>query len=275
MKKVCVLFSVLLLLGGCLPKQRVLQSSGPAKGKDSRPPVIHNTLPRTSTSAQNYIDNYKDIAIAEMDQYGIPASIKLAQALLESGNGNSALALQANNHFGIKCAGDWKGRYVLKDDDSTDDCFRSYNNPEESFRDHSQFLLRKRYAALFELNKDDYKGWAQGLKRAGYATNPRYADLLIDLIERYELYRYDRPETPGRKQQREEKVLVAIQQHVAEEPEKAEAKPPVKMRIHEVKAGETAFSISKTYGLTVDELKTLNSLQEEHILVGQLLLVSK
>lgn len=278
MKNVYVLLAVLLLSGSCLSKREVLQApghAGPERGNKAPSPVIRNTLPRTSVSARNYIDTYKDIAIAEMDRYGIPASIKLAQALLESGNGNSALAVQANNHFGIKCAGDWQGRSVLKDDDNKDDCFRFYGNPEESFRDHSQFLLRRRYAELFELDKNDYKGWARGLKRAGYATNPRYADLLIDLIERYELYRYDRPEIPGRKQQREEKVLVAIQQHVAEEPEKAEAKPPVKMRIHEVKSGETAFTISKTYGLTVDELKALNSLAGDHILVGQLLLVSK
>src|SRR5690606_6233865 len=112
-------------------------------------------------------------------------------------------AREANNHFGIKCTPEWKGGTTYHDDDQHDDCFRVYKRAEDSFHDHSQFLLRKRYAALFELDKDDYKGWARGLKAAGYATNPKYADLLISLIERYQLHQYDRPETRDQKNHRE------------------------------------------------------------------------
>lgn len=140
----------------------------------------------------DYIETYKDIAIQEMNMYGIPASIKLAQGILESGDGQSRLASKANNHFGIKCHTDWKGKKIYHDDDEKGECFRVYKNPEESYRDHSLFLVeRLRYKDLFKLDRTDYKGWAKGLKAAGYATNPSYANLLIKLIEDYQLYIYD------------------------------------------------------------------------------------
>ncbi len=140
----------------------------------------------------NYIETYKDIAIQEMNLYGIPASITLAQGILESGDGQSRLATKANNHFGIKCHTDWKGKKIYHDDDEKGECFRVYKNPEESYRDHSLFLVeRPRYSDLFKLERTDYKGWARGLKSAGYATNPKYADMLIKLIEDYQLYLYD------------------------------------------------------------------------------------
>ena len=139
-----------------------------------------------------YIETYKDVAMEEMRRHGIPASIKLAQGILESGFGNSDLAVLANNHFGIKCHG-WPGRTYYKDDDEPDECFRAYDNPLQSFYDHSEFLTgRPRYAGLFELNVMDYKAWARGLRQAGYATNPRYPELLIGVIERNSLYKYDR-----------------------------------------------------------------------------------
>jgi LysM repeat protein len=141
---------------------------------------------------EEYIETYRDIAIEEMRTNGIPASIKLAQGILESGFGNSTLAVQANNHFGIKCNG-WTGRTILQDDDAKNECFRAYNDPIESFRDHSQFLrTRPWYAPLFELDPTDYKAWAHGLRRAGYATNPRYAQLLIRVIEENNLTQYDK-----------------------------------------------------------------------------------
>ncbi|SEM07377.1 Flagellum-specific peptidoglycan hydrolase FlgJ [bacterium A37T11] len=273
MKNTVWVIALLLLFSSCLPKHQVLQGRGYNPGKNSS--SNRNTKPANSISAQNYINRYSRIAIEEMNAYGIPASITLAQGLLESSNGNSVLAQQANNHFGIKTTSDWAGKTILQDDDKRDDSFRAYNTPEESFRDHSQFLLRNRYAKLFELDKDDYKGWAKGLKKAGYATNPRYPDLLVDLIERYELYRYDKPENAMFKTQREEKVLDEIAETTAKEPIKTEAKPPLKMTIHEVKAGETLFSISNLYGLSVNELKALNNLSDVPISVGQLLLVSK
>lgn len=142
---------------------------------------------------EEYIQTYKDIAMSEMREHKIPASITLAQGLLESGAGNSALAREAKNHFGIKCHKGWTGKTYIQDDDEKDECFRKYNNAEESFRDHSEFLCgRSRYAALFDLEITDYVGWAKGLKAAGYATNPKYAQLLIDRIELYDLTKYDK-----------------------------------------------------------------------------------
>ena len=142
---------------------------------------------------EKYIDTYKDLAVEQMHEYGVPASITLAQGLLESGAGDSYLARKANNHFGIKCGGSWDGPYVRRTDDAPNEKFRAYGSVRESYEDHSVFLrTRSRYAFLFKLKRTDYKGWARGLKQAGYATNPRYADNLIALIERYDLTRYDR-----------------------------------------------------------------------------------
>jgi len=141
---------------------------------------------------QDYFDYYKDIAISQMQQYGIPASITLAQGVLESGAGNSELARKSNNHFGIKCNG-WTGRRVYHDDDERDECFRAYDNPLDSYIDHSLFLRNsQRYSRLFQLKKTDYKGWAKGLKACGYATSPTYASRLIEIIELYGLDQYDK-----------------------------------------------------------------------------------
>lgn len=142
---------------------------------------------------QQYIDQYKDIAIEQMLRYHIPASITLAQGLFESGAGRSELARNGNNHFGIKCNGGWSGRRVYHDDDEMGECFRSYDNAYESYEDHSKFLSSsQRYRSLFQLKITDYKGWAKGLKAAGYATNPQYAQKLIDLIQLYQLDQYDK-----------------------------------------------------------------------------------
>ncbi len=150
----------------------------------------HDSLKNMTT--EEYIIRYSPIAIKHMKEYGIPASITLAQGILESASGNSDLAMNANNHFGIKCHKDWGGDTYHKDDDEKNECFRKYKNPEASFTDHALFLsTRSRYATLFELSLTDYKGWAHGLKAAGYATNPTYAERLINLIEKYELYQYD------------------------------------------------------------------------------------
>ena len=144
-------------------------------------------------TTEKYIETYKSIAIRKMQEYKIPASITLAQAILESGSGNSELARKANNHFGIKCHKDWTGATFQMTDDAPNECFRKYKDPEESFRDHSIFLTqRERYADLFKLDIADYKSWATGLKKAGYATNPLYAELLINIIEKFDLTQYDR-----------------------------------------------------------------------------------
>ncbi len=139
-----------------------------------------------------YINKYKYLAIAEMKRTGVPASITMAQACLESGDGNSRLAKKANNHFGIKCHADWQGKRIYHDDDEKNECFRKYNSVDESFRDHSNYLTgTPRYSFLFDLNPSDYKAWARGLKKAGYATNPNYANALIKIIEDYKLYELD------------------------------------------------------------------------------------
>ena len=172
MKSSRILFFIILSLSACKPAR-----------------YIEPSVPNSRTE---YISLYSNIAISEMNRTGIPASIKMAQAILESGDGNSRLARQANNHFGIKCS-NWTGRTVFHDDDARNECFRSYNKPEESFLDHSDFLTnRPRYASLFDLDPYDYKSWAKGLKAAGYATDPAYDSKLISIIERNELYKLDR-----------------------------------------------------------------------------------
>ena len=145
-----------------------------------------------NSTYQQYINQYKDLAIEQMRKYRIPASITLAQGVFESGAGRSELARKGNNHFGIKCH-EWQGRTVHADDDERNECFRAYDNAYQSYEDHSRFLVNgQRYRKLFSLSTTDYKGWARGLKAAGYATNPRYADKLIELIELYKLHQYDK-----------------------------------------------------------------------------------
>lgn len=146
---------------------------------------------RWNQAYQQYIDQYKDVAIEQMHRYRIPASITLAQGLYESGAGRSDLAVRGNNHFGIKCNG-WEGRKTYHDDDERNECFRAYDSAYESYVDHSKFLTgSKRYSELFKLKLTDYKGWAKGLKKAGYATNPQYSKKLIEIIQLYKLYQYD------------------------------------------------------------------------------------
>lgn len=145
-----------------------------------------------------YIENYKDMAIDQMRRYQIPASITLAQGLCESGAGQSRLAVVAHNHFGIKVGSNWTGPYIIQSDDRPDDRFRKYSTDDESFEDHSKFLrYGQRYRSLFSLKLTDYRGWAHGLQRCGYATNPSYAKMLIDIIERYNLHQFD-SNTSGR-----------------------------------------------------------------------------
>jgi LysM repeat protein len=164
-----------------------------ASCRASRPPVTPVPVTR---SASDYIEAYKDIAISEMRRTGVPASITLAQGMLESDNGHSSLARFANNHFGIKCHNDWTGQTYRQNDDRRNECFRKYRRPEDSFYDHSDFLKSgSRYSFLFDLDPSNYKAWAQGLKRAGYATNPDYAGMIIRKIEENRLYELDRPYT--------------------------------------------------------------------------------
>ena len=162
---------------------------------------------RRNSSYHEYIKKYAPLAVEQMKRHKIPASITLAQGLLESGAGKSRLARQSNNHFGIKCHG-WKGRKVYHDDDAKDECFRAYRKVEDSYEDHSEFLTKgARYAFLFKLKVTDYKGWAKGLKKAGYATDPSYANRLISIIEDYELYKYDREGMSKRETRKWERLI--------------------------------------------------------------------
>ncbi|MBX7050759.1 MAG: glucosaminidase domain-containing protein [Flavobacteriales bacterium] len=148
-------------------------------------------LAEKAISRNEYINLWKDEAIYQMVMHKIPASITLAQGILESGDGNSRLAREGNNHFGIKCHNDWTGERIYEDDETKGECFRQYENARDSYEDHSAFLQRKRYETLFQLDADDYKGWAKGLKECGYATNPKYPQLLIGIIEEFKLHEYD------------------------------------------------------------------------------------
>ena len=213
--------------------------------------------------------------------YKIPASITLAQGILESGSGRSDLAERANNHFGIKCPGDYSGKGYYKDDDKRNECFRVYKNAEESFRDHSIFLTKPRYAELFKLSETDYKGWAKGLKKAGYATNTKYPQLLIDIIEQNKLYEYDKnPERYlAKDDSRRTKSLNVIAPNPAKEASKERVSPPTLKRNKvngikclQVKQGDTFYGLSKKAGLTIAELKYLNDMSEDHVLqVGEYL----
>ena len=153
--------------------------------------VVNQGLAQNPDEIANYINNYKGIAMQEMQRTGVPAAIKLAQGIHETQAGTSELVIKSNNHFGIKCKSDWVGNKVYHDDDERGECFRSYDKPEQSYRDHSDFLRASpRYAFLFQLDPTDYKGWAWGLKKAGYATNYKYAQILVKIIETYNLQQY-------------------------------------------------------------------------------------
>ena len=196
-------------------------------------------------NTEDYVNFYSAIAMDEMMQFGIPASITLAQGILESGAGKGRLAVEANNHFGIKCH-DWNGKKIYHDDDEDQECFRKYDNPEYSYRDHSLFLKnRGRYSFLFEFKKDDYKQWARGLKKAGYATDPKYPQKLIDLIERYELHKYDN---------------IVLKK---------------KNKFYKVKRGDTLYSISEKFNIPINSIISLNNIKGEELNIGQTIIIKK
>jgi flagellum-specific peptidoglycan hydrolase FlgJ len=225
--------------------------------------VTSTSTPRSKDKVANYVYDYKDVAIQEMKLYKIPASITLAQGILESGSGSGRLAVEANNHFGIKCHTGWTGGRIYHDDDKDQECFRTYNDANYSYRDHSLFLKeRKRYAGLFKLDEDDYEGWAKGLRAAGYATDRRYPQKLISLIERYELYKYDN---------------IALGKAVDEKPRIIERvrenQTPELMKQHTVVKGDSLYALSKKYNTTVEQLKKLNKLKSNDLSIGQVLIV--
>lgn len=215
-----------------------------------------------SDVVENYVQDFKETAKNNMRTHGIPASITLAQGILESGAGKSHLANTANNHFGIKCHTGWTGDSVRHDDDAAQECFRKYKDPAESYRDHSLFLTsRSRYSGLFKLEKDDYEGWAKGLRAAGYATDPKYPEKLIGYIERYNLHKYD-AEVLNKKFTPSEKSVTPVA--INNIPESS---------LHEVQKGDTMYSISKKYNLTVENLMKKNNMSDNTLSIGQKLII--
>lgn len=208
---------------------------------------------------KEYIETYKEEAIREMLRVGIPASITLAQGILESADGNSPLARYANNHFGIKCHTGWTGERFIMDDDEKNECFRRYYSVYDSYRDHSEFLTgRSRYASLFELSGTDYKGWAKGLKKAGYATNPQYANLLIKIIEDNELYKYDEVKKVPKLDP--EPAQVAIADKLEEYDRAIRLQNNIKYTV--VKSGDSFFKIAKELDMGLWQLYKYNDMHK-------------
>ena len=279
MKTKLALFLLGLFVVSCTSSRPVVRTTTKPKVTTKKQPVVTqtkpvNTKPNTTTypktdtqvsleatsnvktyaeEIQFYVDNFKEIAKNNMKTHGIPASITLAQGILESGAGKGKLAQSANNHFGIKCHTGWTGESVKHDDDAAQECFRKYQHPSESYRDHSLFLTsRPRYANLFKLDRGDYEAWAKGLKAAGYATDVKYPDKLIGLIERFELYKYDN------------EVL-----NRDFKPSKKEVNLAQGGDYYTIQQGDTLYSLSKRFNLTVDDLKKLNNMSDNTISIGQ------
>lgn len=239
--------------------------------------MFQTALSQSYRSAETiaYIEQYHKVAIREMYKYSIPASITLAQGILESGSGRSDLSTIANNHFGIKCTSDYTGKHFLKDDNKKDDCFRVYEHAEGSYRDHSLFLTtRKHYSSLFKLSITDYKGWANGLKAAGYATNPKYPSLLIAVIEQNKLYEYDRnPEKYLTKKDAEKLTLddQSQPQQKTEGPIQNEEPKIIDGKLNGttcvvVKSGDTFYGLSRRHGISIDKLRYFNNFPEDYVL---------
>lgn len=233
---------------------------------------------------KEYVESWAPTAMAQMESHGIPASITLAQGILESGSGNSMLAVKAKNHFGIKCH-KWTGKKIYKDDDKKGECFRVYKNADESYADHSDFLTRySRYDFLFDLKKDDYKAWAKGLKKAGYATNPKYPSLLIGIIEDLELYKFDNINGI----QLEEYFIADISEP-SKENSSVEVAQTNLANTHQVnktqgtvqyivaKKGDTYYRIAKEFDITLKQLYKYNDVdaKKDILAIGDRVYISK
>ena len=262
-------------------------------------------------TAEQYIQQYKDLAIAEMQRSGVPAAITLAQGLLETENGNSVLVKFANNHFGIKCKENWTGGRYSHDDDLPGECFRVYKDAAASYKDHSEFLrTRPNYASLFRLDPTNYKAWAYGLKKAGYATNPKYPLILISNIEQYNLEQYtvyamtNPPKADSSAMDTVEVTKITTEKTTIEKvanttldttttqktittivktiPAKTtvadstanSCTPEATLTIHEVQQGESLYSIAKKYGVTPQQIRDWNKLTGDDLKIGQQIIVS-
>ncbi|WP_345189472.1 glucosaminidase domain-containing protein [Algibacter agarivorans] len=255
MKRILLLFCFGCLLFSCKSRKGIVTKKPRDASKQVEVKQEEKVTPKVyANNTERYIDTHKSTAQQEMSLYGIPASITLAQGILESGSGKGRLSVKANNHFGIKCH-EWTGKKIYHDDDKKQECFRKYKDAKYSFRDHSLFLTeRKRYSKLFKLKKEDYKGWAKGLKAAGYATDRKYPQKLVSLIERYELYAYDK-EVMG-------DDYVKYDNPVTQE-----------RTTYKVLKGDTLYSISRKYKITVKELQNINGLNDTALNIGQVLVV--
>lgn len=268
------LIALILTLVGCSSSKSVIVTT--KAGNSNHKKTVATTAKKGETTKSNsktvmtsdvvngYVFHYKNIAMSNMKKFGIPASIILAQGILESGAGQSNLAATANNHFGIKCYTDWKGEKTYQDDDSSQECFRKYTNPEESFQDHADIISqRKRYASLFSLEKGDYKSWAKGLKAAGYATDPNYPEKLINYIERYHLDQYDN--------------MVLGKDYVLDKSQNAQPQSKVVAKVNPsqyvVAQGDTLYSISKKFNISIEDLKRQNNIIDNAISIGQSIII--
>lgn len=262
MLKIGYAFVLVVVLTGCNAKKHATYefpagTHSKTSGLYPLPPDSGQFITIPITSVEAYVETFAPIAQLEMQAYGIPASIKLAQGILESGAGRGVLTQKTNNHFGIKCHVGWGGDFDFHDDDARGECFRKYNHPLYSFRDHSIFLSsRDRYNFLFEYQKNDYKKWAHGLQKAGYATDRSYPEKLISLIKRYNLDRYDKEVLRGKP-------------GVKYNPKAFESSAYV------VKKGDTLYAISKQYAIPVEELIQINRLNGTHLSIGQVLTLQR
>ncbi|MGJ8590923.1 MAG: glucosaminidase domain-containing protein [Aquaticitalea sp.] len=276
MKRIIIILIMGLLIVSCGSKKRIVtkKKNQPqrterviVKSKTDDPKtqaetpseiVVSPTVRKTyANSTEEYIAIYSDIAQVEMRRYKIPASITLAQGILESASGQGRLAVEGNNHFGIKCH-DWKGDKIYHDDDRNQECFRKYKHAEESFEDHSIFLAkRSRYADLFKHDEDDYESWAKGLRAAGYATDRKYPEKLISIIERFQLYKFDEEVLGSSKRERKSPTTTISKTATT----------------HEVVKGDTMYSLSKRYNVSVQELQRLNGMKNYDLTLGQKLII--
>ena len=278
--KLKILFSILflLVLSNCGAKKRVVKKKRggieitepkPKKLPDVNELKITRNLakknPRLNKETLAYIRKYAPIAVHEMHQYKIPASITLAQGILESGKGKSQLALKSNNHFGIKCHTKWTGERVYHDDDEKGECFRKYKFVATSYNDHSLFLSQRgRYAFLFDYNIKNYKKWAYGLRKAGYATDRKYPSKLLKIIEDYHLYEFDNIKKSTYSEKFKEANL-----------RKSSKRSKVKRKRYEVEKGDTLYAISRKFSISVEDLKALNNLTDNTLSLGQKLIVQE
>lgn len=275
-----ILFSILflLVLSNCGAKKRVAQKKGRGteikEAKPKKLPSVNEVKitrklakknPKLNKETLAYIRKYAPIAVYEMHQYKIPASITLAQGILESGKGKSELALKSKNHFGIKCHRKWTGERVYHDDDEKGECFRKYKFVATSYNDHSLFLSQRgRYAFLFDYNIKNYKKWAYGLRKAGYATDRKYPSKLLKIIEDYHLYEFD-----NIKKSAYSKIVKEVNHR------KSRKRSKLKSKRYEVEKGDTLYAISRKFSISVADLKALNNLTENTLYLGQKLIVQE